>query len=272
MDFPDTLTTLRLTKKNDYVILQLDRGKANVLNQTMVDELRTSIQHIEADDTIRGLIITGKPGFFSAGLDVKELYRYDKVQIRTFLEAFGKMHNELLRFPKPFISAINGHCPAGGTVIVLAADYRIMAEGEQYTIGLNEMQVNIQVTDILVKGYRFWLGAGTASTFLLEGKLASPNEALQAGLVSEVVPADQLLTRAETQMQHYLSADPDIFRITKEKIRREWLSDINDEATDELEMALDIWWKPEVRQKMGMFVAMLEARSRNNKEGHKGQS
>jgi len=256
-------STISITIQYDYAILNLQRGKANVINQLMVDEIRTAINELESNDQVKGLIITGHPGFFSAGLDVKELYRYDKDQIRTFLHDFGKMHNELLRFTKPMVAAINGHCPAGGTVIVIAADYRVMVEGEQYTIGLNEMQVNIQVTDILIKGYNFWIGQSKACEYLLEGKLATPSEALTVGLVNAVVPASQLMEKAQQQMQQYLSADQDIFRLTKAKIRRDWLASIDDDDLSELDQALDIWWKPEVRQKMGLFVQMLEARSKN---------
>ncbi len=260
-----SLSTILITYRPDFAILQLERGKANVINQQMVDEIRSAIKMLESDDQVKGLIITGHPGFFSAGLDVKELYRYDKDQIKNFLYDFGRMHKELLRFSKPMIAAINGHCPAGGTVIVIAADYRVMADGEQYTIGLNEMQVNIQVTDILIKGYCFWIGQSKANEYLLEGKLATPKEALSVGLINAVVPASQLMQRAEQQMQQYLSADQDIFRLTKAKIRRDWLEAIKDDDFAELDQALEIWWKPEVREKMGLFVQMLEARSQNNK-------
>jgi 3,2-trans-enoyl-CoA isomerase len=260
-----SLSTISIIHHTDYAILKLQRGKANVINQQMVDEIRSAIKALEAHDQVKGLIITGHPGFFSAGLDVKELYRYDKDQIKTFLHDFGSMHNELLRFSKPMIAAINGHCPAGGTVIVIAADYRVMVEGEHYTIGLNEMQVNIQVTDILIKGYNFWIGQSKANEYLLEGKLATPSEALSVGLINAVVPESQLMQRAEQQMQQYLSADQDIFRLTKAKIRQDWLATIKDDDLSELDQALEIWWKPEVREKMGLFVQMLEARSQNNK-------
>lgn len=257
--------TISLSINNNIATLQLRRGKANVINQQMVDEIRSTLREIEADETIKGLIITGHPGFFSAGLDVKELYRYNKDQIKTFIHDFGCMHHELLRFTKPMVCAINGHCPAGGTVIAITADHRIMVEGDHYTIGLNEVQVNIQITDILIKGYQYWIGRSKAYTYILEGKLFTPTEALSSGLINEIVAPEDLMDKAEKKMQQYFKSDPDIFKTTKRKIRQEWIDSIEDHDTTELEEALDIWWKPEVREKMGMFVAMLEARSKNKK-------
>ncbi|MEL6945218.1 MAG: enoyl-CoA hydratase/isomerase family protein, partial [Bacteroidota bacterium] len=161
------MQTINLIKKEHYAILQIQRGKVNAINQLLVDEFRATVQEVQNSKTIRGLILTGTPHFFSAGLDVIELYDYNKSDIRNFFISFGKLHIELAKFTKPLVCAINGHAPAGGTVIAIAADYRIMADGEQYTIGLNEMAVNIPLSQMLIYAYSFWLGQSKANDFLL---------------------------------------------------------------------------------------------------------
>ncbi len=248
---------LKLFKKQDYVIVQLMRGKANVLNGPMVKEIVETFQTLQEDDSVRGVILAGQANFFSAGLDLIELYDYDQEQMRTFFIDFGTMHILMARFPKPFICAITGYAPAGGCVMAVASDYRIMADNPKYTIGLNEVAVNIQITNNLIEAYSFWLGKGKAAEFDLEGKLLNPQEAFAAGLVSELAPLEDVLGRAEEKMQHYLQADPNIFRLTKYKLRQSWLEKINDSATEELEMSESIWWKPAIRTRMKMFVDLL---------------
>lgn len=193
------MNTIQITKKENYAILQLDRGKVNAINQEMVLEIRSAFADFTVNDTIQGVIITGTPHFFSAGLDVIELYSYDKIKIEQFFGDFGGMFLELVTFKKPLIAAITGYAPAGGCVIALAADYRIMAAGENYTIGLNEVAVNIQISNNLINSYTYWIGTGLANRYILSGTLLKVNEAKNCGLVDQVANLDDVVSAAESQ-------------------------------------------------------------------------
>jgi 3,2-trans-enoyl-CoA isomerase len=251
------MQTIQLIKKADYAILQLNRGKVNAINHEMVKEIRSTIQMIEQDDSIRGLIIAGKPHFYSAGLDVIELYGYDKEKIATFFKDFGNMYLELARFPKPLVAAITGHSPAGGAVIAITCDHRIMAEGEKYTFGLNEVAVNIQISDDIIKAYAFWLGTGKATKYLLAGKLLSPTEGFAAGIIDEVCPLEEVLERAEKKLKKYLYADDIIFRRTKQKCRKTWLEGLSVNGDQSFDEAVETWWRPDIRARIKFFVESL---------------
>ena len=95
--------TLNITKKGGYAIVQIQRGKVNAINHQVVNEIRSAFSELGQDDSVRGVILTGIPHFFSAGLDVIELYGYDQMQMRQFMSDFGRMHIELVRFPKPLV-------------------------------------------------------------------------------------------------------------------------------------------------------------------------
>lgn len=110
------MNTLQLTRKQDYLIVKMQRGKVNAINYEMVQELRQVIKDIENDPDIKGAILSGQPHYFSAGLDLIELIRYDHTRINDFFEAFGSLYLELVQFSKPLIAAITGHSPAGGCV------------------------------------------------------------------------------------------------------------------------------------------------------------
>ena len=257
------MNTLKIIKKEGYTIVQMNRGKVNAINYDMVQELRQAFRDIENDKEIKGAILTGQPHYFSAGLDLIELFQHDKKQIQDFFHVFGALFIELMQITKPVISAITGHSPAGGCVLAVASDNRIMADGEQYIIGLNEVAVNIQISQNLIETYAFWIGQGLASRYIMEGKLLNGKEALSAGLVDELVPLEQVLPKAETRMQQYLQADQEILFNTKNKLRKNLLAKLDLDAKNSLKEAATLWWKPEIRAKMEAYVKSFS----NKKKG-----
>lgn len=248
------MNALKVIQKEEYTIIQMNRGKVNAINYDMVQELREVFRDIENDSTVKGAILTGQPHYFSAGLDLIELFQYDKRQIKEFFRVFGALFIEIMHITKPVISAITGHSPAGGCVLAVACDNRIMADGEQYIIGLNEVAVNIQISQNLIETYAFWIGEGLASRYIMEGKLLNAEEALSAGLVDELVPLEKVLPMAEARMQHYLQADQEILANTKRKLRKNILARLDLDAENSLKEAATLWWKPEIRIKMEAYV------------------
>lgn len=248
------MNTLKLDSKKDYTIVQMNRGKVNAINSEMVEELRQVFQDIEKNPDVKGVILTGQPHYFSAGLDLIELIQYNKAQIDDFFQAFGALFLELVQFSKPFISAISGHAPAGGCVLAVTSDNRYMAEGDNYLIGLNEVAVNIQISQNLTEAYAYWMGEGLANRYILEGKLLTGPEAVSAGLVDALAPLNEVLGIAENKMQGYMQADPEIWRNTKKKVRQHWLNKLDLNAQNSLKEAATLWWKPEIRAKMEAYV------------------
>lgn len=257
------MNTIKIIKKEGYTIVQMNRGKVNAINYEMVQELRQAFRDIENDKEVKGVILTGQPHYFSAGLDLIELFQYDKKQIQDFFHVFGALFIELMQITKPVISAITGHSPAGGCVLAVASDNRIMADGEQYIIGLNEVAVNIQISQNLVETYAFWIGEGLASRYIMEGKLLNGKEALSTGLVDELVPLEQVLPTAEAKMKQYLQADQEILLNTKNKLRKNLLAKLDLNAKNSLKEAATLWWKPEIRTKMEAYVKSFS----NKKKG-----
>ena len=250
--------TLNITRKENYALVKLSRGKANPVNHQMVKDLSATFKSLQEEAEMKGVILTGTPNFFSAGLDVVELYDYDEDQMRSFMIDFGAMHVQLSRFPKPMICAIPGYCPAGGTVIAIAADYRVMNEDPKFSIGLNEMKVNVQITTNLIEAYSYWLGTSLANRYILEGKLLTPSEALKVNLVDEICPADEVMVRAELKLQEFLQADSDIFGYTKSKLRKKWYAGQELRGGADLEQILKVWWKPEIRTKIASLIASFK--------------
>ncbi len=251
------MNTIKVNIKDKIAVLQLDRGRANAINAEMVSELAQMVQNIEKDDNIAGLIITGKEGFFSAGLDLIELYNYDETNIRKFWVDFLNLVKIMVAFRKPMISAISGHSPAGGCVLALCSDYRVMVEGK-YIIGLNEVPVGIIVPQSIFHLYSFWLGNANAYRYLLEGKLMRAEEASASGLVDELVKPESILHAAERQIQKYIQMDQTTWQQSKVNLRAEVLAKVSADQSDILEIMLKQWWSPSTRSILKTIIQNLQ--------------
>jgi enoyl-CoA hydratase/carnithine racemase len=240
------MNTIQVTIQESVAIISLNRGKSNAINEEMVDELQKMILNIEQDINIGGVILTGNNGFFTAGLDLIELYDYDETKIKLFWTKFLNLIKTLTLFKKPLVSAISGHSPAGGCVLAICSDYRVMAEGK-YIIGLNEVPVGIIVPDSIFELYAFWIGRGKAYQNLLEGKLMQGEEALSIRLIDAIAPIESLMTAAQKKMQTYLQLPATTWQQTKLNLRKELIAKVSEDQTETLEMMLKQWWSPSTR-------------------------
>ncbi len=251
------MNTINVTIKDRLALITLNRGRSNALNREMITELTDMLHNINNDDNIGGVIITGREHFFSAGLDLIELYTYNEEEIRSFWQLFLDFSARLVAFKKPMVAAINGHSPAGGCVIALACDARVMAEG-QYIIGLNEVPVGIIVPDSIFHLYAFWLGQGPASRSLLEGKLFSPEEALKIGLVDELVNPASIMTAAERRIRKYMALESNAWQQSKLNIRKGLIAATAAGQTETLDAMLAQWWSPATRGLLKMIIENLQ--------------
>lgn len=250
------MNTLKIAVQDHLAIVALDRGKSNAINIEMMQELHQIIANIESDDQIGGLLLTGKEGFFSAGLDLIALYNHNEEEVKLFWDNFIGLSMKLMSFKKPMVVALNGHSPAGGCVLALCADYRVMAKGE-FIIGLNEIPVGIIAPDFIFHAYEFWLGKRTAYQMLLEGKLVSPNEALKIGLIDEVVDANIILNTAERKIRTYMSFEPNTWQQSKLNLRRDLLARMHQNKNENLEVMLKQWWAPTTRKTLKTIIEGL---------------
>lgn len=251
------MNTIATTVKDRLAVITLNRGKSNSLNREMVTELQDMLHNVENDENIGGVVITGRENFFSAGLDLIELYHYNEQEARSFWHLFLDFTAKITAFKKPIVAAINGHSPAGGCVIALACDARVMAEGK-YIIGLNEVPVGIIVPDSIFKLYSFWLGKANAYRNLLEGKLFSPEEALSVGLVDEIVKPESILTAAERKARKYMAFEANTWQQSKLNLRKDLVAATSADQSADLEIMLKQWWSPATRAILKSLVDSLQ--------------
>lgn len=245
------------TKKEDHILhVLLDRGKSNAMDLKLVNELIDTLEEAGQDPSVEGVVLSGKEGFFSSGLDLITLFAYNEEEMREFWSRFMILLQQFVSFSKPTVAAITGHSPAGGCVMALCCDYRLMAQGD-YIVGLNEVPVGIVVPESIFTLYSFWLGKGAAYRNLLEGKLFKPEEALSVGLVDEVVPFDRIQNAAIRRLKTVMQFEKNAWRTTKLNLRTEVIRAMEKDQSTAVEQVLDQWWKPSTREILKTIIYNL---------------
>jgi len=248
---------LQSERNGDLSILTLARGKANALNYALVDELCGAVAAAEADSSIRGVVLaSGRPRFFSSGFDIREVFTYDRDGMATFFGRFIDLYESLYRFPKPVVAALNGHTFAGGAILAIACDFRVMADGD-FGFALNEINLGLALSPTIRRMLADAVGISRAREVLLFGEPLTPARALSIGLVRELAPAEQVLDRAIACARFLASKPPVAYREIKRSLREFGGRDdlASDRAT--LGQVLDMWFSPEAQNARQAIAARV---------------
>jgi len=236
---------IRSERDGSLSILTLSRGKANALNYAAVEELCGAVAAAAADDAVRGLVLASdRPRFFSTGFDVREVFTYDRDGMSAFFGRFIDLYEGLYHFPKPVVAALSGHTFAGGAILAIACDFRIMAEGD-FGFALNEINLGLSLSPTMRRMLVNAVGTVHAREVMLLGEPVTPARALAIGLVGELAPADQVRDRAIALARHLAAKPPAAYREIKRSLREFGGPEeaLSDRAT--LAQFLEIWFSPE---------------------------
>lgn len=198
--------------------LRLSRPPVNALNTEM---LRKIIAAIEGAAKESAIVMTGQPGLFSGGLDVRGMLELDRDGVVAMAIEVWRAQRAIAASPVPVIFGITGHSPAGGTVMAIHGDYRIMALGD-FRIGLNEVAVGLFPGTVIHGAFRRLTG-GHGAQLLTRGALVDPATAHRVGLVDELCEASQVVARA-LEVAHEMCALPrEAMLRTRELARKDLL-------------------------------------------------
>lgn len=195
----------------------MDDGKANALSFQMIDELNAALDQAEADKAV--VLLTGRPGRFSAGFDLQVMHGGGK-PMRDLVVAGAELFVRLQGFPAPVVAACTGHGMAGGALMLLSVDYRIGTEGA-FKIGLNEVAIGMTLPHFCIEIARPRLSPTHFYRAVTLSELYAPKDAMAAGYLDAVVPEDKLSEAAEHTAGMLAKLDPEAYFQTKKRIRAE---------------------------------------------------
>jgi Delta3-Delta2-enoyl-CoA isomerase len=250
------MTMIETRTVGDVLELRMARPPVNALNDAMLAALLEELR-AAALGPARAIVLSGRPGLFSAGLDVPELIGKDPAGMRAFWTLFFDVQRQLAASPLPVAAAITGHSPAGGAVLAMYCDYRVMAQGS-FTIGLNEVAVGIHPGPVIHALLRRVVGARRAELLLASGRMMSPDEALAMGLVDELAPPAAVVDRAFAWAQHIADLPSAAVADTRAIARADLIELVRTAGMEGQESPGDHWFDPETQATLRALVRRLK--------------
>lgn len=241
-----------LETRGDVAVVQLAHGRANVLDLELCRELASTLSRLESGPA-RAVVLTGSGSSFSAGVDLLRVVDGGADYVRSFIPALCDAARQVFAFPRPLVAAINGHAIAGGCLIACAADVRLMAAGGG-GIGVPELKVGVPFPAAALEILRYSAPAVGAQRLIMSGRILSPTEAVDSGLVDEVVPPEELLDRAVGAAEALLRVPAVSFALTKRQLRGPALARLDSEGRAIDAEVSDAWTSPEILTAIGSYV------------------
>ena len=235
--------------------LRLNRPPVNALTSELIVALRRAIENAPADG-VRALILSGTPGRFSGGLDVPLLLKLDQAGIATLWRELYTLLRTIAVSPIPIVAAITGHAPAGGTVLGLFCDGRVMAQGD-FKMGLNEVQVGIPLPPVILSGLQRLVGPRLAEQLAVSGALVSAQEARALGMVDELAPPEQVIEHALAWCRRLLAVPSDAFLATRQKARADLVALFDRDLQQEMDYVTTKWWSPSTQATLHALAERL---------------
>lgn len=255
-----------VARQDKIVTLTMQRPPVNSLNMEMLTALADEIARAEQDKAVQGLILaSGVPKVFSAGLDISFMYGASEPAFRAFWQSLQRVWLTLYGSRLATAAAIDGHAPAGGCLLSLACDVRIMRGGKT-TIGLNETRLGIVAPPWFAANFSNVIGHRLAERHLMLGSMLSSSEAHAVGLVDALVaedaPAGAVLQAASAALEPFVRVPALARQLSKSTTRASALALLGDakrRQADE-DAATRAVLHPAVQQGLALYLKSLAER------------
>jgi enoyl-CoA hydratase len=214
-----------LTSDGDVSIITLNDGKANVFSPEMSEAVSSLLDQVPEDKG--SLVITGRPGIFSAGFDLKIISSGDSDAVASMVKAGFTLLARIYNFPRPVIAACSGHGVALGAFLLCCADYRIGAKG-QFIVQANETRNNMSIPTPILEISKSRIAKTHWYRAILNAEAYPVENAIEPGYLDEVTDAENLMNRAMEVANDLATLGHPHYKITKDLDQKETLKRIHD--------------------------------------------
>ena len=205
-----------IEEHDDVAVVRVDRPPANAMDPGLLADAVAATEDIAAAEPA-AVVLTGRPGFFSAGADLKVVPTLDADGQRAMVDGINGLCMAWYGLPRPVVCAVNGHAIAGGLVFALCADYRVAAADGRY--GLTELRAGVPYPTMAIAVVAAELSAPAARRLVLRADLVDAADLRELGAFDEVVPNDEVLDRALAVGRDLAALPSSAYAATKRRLR-----------------------------------------------------
>lgn len=250
---PDELIRLHEVRGIHRIIL--DDG-ANALDLPLMAAIRDAVADLRKHGAPPLLLASSHPTLFSPGWDLKLLADADRDSVRAVLESFNELIAEVFSYPGPTAAAITGHAVAGGCLLAMACDLRVMATGRT-RLGFAELNLGIPVPAGSLRMLAARLGPIAIDETVLRGEGCTAERARELGLVHRAEPVEQVVVAVDRELSRIASKPARAYVATKKMLLFDVWRVMRAGSAAEDEDFLDCWFSDTTRQRIAELATSL---------------
>ena len=216
-------------REDDLLVITLDDGDKNAL---VPETFQAIVSALDDPTESSAVILTGRPGIFTAGLNVKWMAANGREGVNRLLIDFGAAVMRLWTDPRPTVCAATGHAIAAGTMFGMACDHAIAADDGYW--GLTETRIDFEMPRFGIALARANLRADRVEDLLLPGVRLEAAEAVEVGYADELAPADEVFARATARATQLAELPPRSYAGTKQRLRGEAAEEVLSGLEDDI--------------------------------------
>lgn len=235
--------------------LILDDG-ANALDLPLMAAIRDAVADLSSHGAPPLMLASSHPVMFCPGWDLKQLAAADRGRVKATLEVFNNLILEIFTYPGPTAAAITGHAVAGGWLLALACDLRVMASGRP-RLGFAELNLGVPVPAGSLRMVRARCSSFAIDETLLRGEGCTAERAYELGLVHRVEPVEQVVVAVDRELIRLTSRPARGYAATKQLLLGTAWREMRAGFPAEDELFLDCWFSAEAQQRIAELARSL---------------
>lgn len=241
---------IRTEDRASVALVQLNRDVTNPIDLQLIQQLTETLRGKKDDSKVRSVVLCSSNNkFFSIGFNIPRLFELTPKEFQEFYQAFNHTCIELYTFPKPTVAAVTGHAIAGGCLLALCCDYRIIARGRKL-MGLNEAKLGVPVPYPGDRILRDLVGARYAREISEFGEFYRPEDSVRMGMVDRVVPVADVIPKSIEKAKTIGELPHRAFQIIKSNRVEPVETQIQKHLKEKEQLFVDCWFSDETRQKL----------------------
>jgi enoyl-CoA hydratase len=250
------MSGVRIERRGRLGVARLDKARGNAIDDALVGELADTVAELGRDDAIDGVLLaSGHPKLFCPGLDLVSLVELDRPAMEQFMLRFASAVWGLYGLEKPVVAAVNGAAVAGGCILALTADHRVVRRGAP--IGLNEVKVGVPLPWSVTVLLRATACGSALGRIALLGRNFTDEEAVAVGLADEIAAADGFEEACFARLAEFAEKDAQSLATTKRWLREPVIEEMKEHEPERVRAFLDGWFSPATRERIRAAVAAL---------------